>query len=114
MLSLAQDAYCLIDIYITAVRANVLKFDSKGGKRGNLQDRLLATGERELVFASPFDGISGVGLTLDDAKRKSAGERGENQFGKALMEVRGNIEWLNEPLNTAPFNTPGSKLYINW
>lgn len=48
---------------------------------------LLATGERELVEASPMDRIWGVGF----GAREAGANRhrwGQNLLGKALMEVR--------------------------
>lgn len=57
------------------------------GKGGRLRAALLATGEREVVEASPRDRIWGVGFGA-----KNAGERRErwglNLLGKALMEAR--------------------------
>jgi len=53
----------------------------------SLRSLLLSTGDRELVEASPFDRIWGVGFTAENAK----GQRenwGENLLGKALMAVR--------------------------
>jgi ribA/ribD-fused uncharacterized protein len=52
-----------------------------------LKNMLLATGERELVEASPYDRIWGIGF----AERDAEGSRhwwGQNLLGKALMEVR--------------------------
>lgn len=58
-----------------------------GVKGGRLKAALLATGEREIVEASPRDRIWGVGFGA-----KNAGERRErwglNLLGKALMEAR--------------------------
>ncbi|KAM5354395.1 hypothetical protein ACJ41O_001044 [Fusarium nematophilum] len=90
-------------------RANVLKFtqavseegfrkgtpalSKKAPKRkyglieGSLREMLLATGEREIVEASPFDRIWGIGFTAANAE--AARESwGENLLGKELMEVR--------------------------
>ena len=56
-------------------------------KDGKLRAALLATGEREIVEASPRDRIWGVGFGA-----KNAGERRErwglNLLGRALMEAR--------------------------
>lgn len=63
--------------------------DSHGELLGDtsLKDLLLATGERELVEASPFDKIWGVGFAPERAAEKRA-SWGLNLLGKALMEVR--------------------------
>jgi len=56
----------------------------------NLRAQLLATGERELVEASPMDRIWGVGF----AERNAGANRqrwGLNLLGKALMDVRGRL-----------------------
>jgi predicted NAD-dependent protein-ADP-ribosyltransferase YbiA (DUF1768 family) len=52
-----------------------------------LRRMLLATGERELVEASPFDRIWGVGFTEKDAERNRH-RWGQNLLGRALMDVR--------------------------
>lgn len=48
---------------------------------------LLATGERELVEASPLDSIWGIGFAERDAGANRQ-RWGQNLLGKALMEVR--------------------------
>lgn len=77
------------------IQGNVLKF-SRGGKE--LREQLERTGERELVEASPYDKIWGIGIkggvkecqrqerdgTLD-GKRK---EWGKNLLGLAMVEAR--------------------------
>ncbi|MNI91462.1 hypothetical protein D3C73_1491250 [compost metagenome] len=51
--------------------------------------RLLATGDRILVEASPSDKIWGIGLAPDDPNAQiPARWLGQNLLGKALMEVR--------------------------
>ncbi|CAE6416832.1 unnamed protein product [Rhizoctonia solani] len=52
-----------------------------------LKAQLLATGDNELVEASPFDRIWGVGFGAKNAPRKRD-KWGENLLGKALMTVR--------------------------
>ncbi|KAM0253003.1 hypothetical protein ACHAP5_000868 [Fusarium lateritium] len=54
---------------------------------GSLLDTLLSTGDRDLVEASPYDGIWGIGFKASDAK-KHRGSWGQNLLGKELMEVR--------------------------
>jgi ribA/ribD-fused uncharacterized protein len=53
----------------------------------NLKEMLLATGERELVEASPLDRIWGVGFAEKNAE-SNRHRWGENLLGKALMSVR--------------------------
>lgn len=82
-------------------QANLLKFTTavteegfrKGtGKEaplldGSLRDLLLATGTREIVEASPYDKIWGIGFKAADADRRK-NHWGLNLLGKALMDVR--------------------------
>lgn len=54
-----------------------------------LKDKLLATGSRTLVEASPYDKIWGIGMHEDDAGIEDESNwQGMNLLGKALMEVR--------------------------
>ncbi|KAL7914173.1 hypothetical protein GGI35DRAFT_439629 [Trichoderma velutinum] len=62
---------------------------------GSLKETLLATGERELVEASPFDAIWGVGFKEADAD-VSREYWGLNLLGKALMEVRDMLKEENQ------------------
>lgn len=56
----------------------------------NLAELLLATGDRELVEASPYDQVWGVGFRAKDAEENR--ERwGMNLLGKALKAVRGRL-----------------------
>ncbi|CZS78397.1 unnamed protein product [Fusarium graminearum] len=79
---------------------NILKFtraiSEKGYKKGSpsgnplegsLLDTLLRTGDRELVEASPFDPVWGIGFKAADAEA-ARGSWGENLLGKELMAVR--------------------------
>ncbi|KAL2757731.1 hypothetical protein ACRALDRAFT_1068247 [Sodiomyces alcalophilus JCM 7366] len=54
----------------------------------SLRELLLATGERELVEASPFDPVWGIGYRERDAELVSREDWGLNLLGKALMDVR--------------------------
>ncbi|KAJ0160949.1 N-glycosidase [Colletotrichum tanaceti] len=63
---------------------NLLKF--RGAP--HLRARLLATGSRELVEASPTDRIWGIGFAPDKAPASDRKRWGLNLLGKALMEVR--------------------------
>ncbi|KAK0381843.1 oxidoreductase family protein [Colletotrichum limetticola] len=63
---------------------NLLKFRSAP----ELRKKLLATGDRELVEASPMDRIWGIGFSPDKAPGSDRGRWGLNLLGKILMEVR--------------------------
>lgn len=52
--------------------------------------RLLETGEREIVEASPFDRVWGVGFNEGVAGRNT-GRWGQNLLGRALERVRGRL-----------------------
>ncbi len=62
---------------------NLLKFKSNKF----LRDSLLSTKEMQLIEASPYDKIWGIGFNKYDAE-KNKDSWGENLLGKALMEVR--------------------------
>ncbi|KAL8733784.1 MAG: hypothetical protein Q9181_003452 [Wetmoreana brouardii] len=62
--------------------------DSKDASK--LRDMLLETGDRELVEASPFDRIWGIGYGANCAKENHS-DWGLNLLGKALMRVRDRI-----------------------
>ena len=54
-----------------------------------LKNRLLITEEKELVEASPFDTIWGVGLREDDPLiLNESNWKGKNLLGECLMEIR--------------------------
>jgi ribA/ribD-fused uncharacterized protein len=64
---------------------NVAKF----GQNANLRDFLLATGNKVLVEASPYDRIWGIGLPATDERAKHPETwEGQNLLGFALMDVR--------------------------
>lgn len=55
----------------------------------DMKAQLLATGEKELVEASPFDTIWGIGLSATNPKAlNKATWRGQNLLGNVLMTVR--------------------------
>ncbi|MCJ1377113.1 hypothetical protein MMC17_000205 [Xylographa soralifera] len=56
-------------------------------KTENLGQKLLETGERELVEASPSDRIWGVGFKAHDAEANRA-NWGQNLLGEAITRVR--------------------------
>lgn len=65
--------------------ANRAKFTQNRG----LFKKLMATGDAELVEASPVDCIWGVGLTADDPRIQDRTQwRGLNLLGKILTELR--------------------------
>ena len=61
-----------------------------------LGDYLLRTGETELVEASPYDRIWGVGLAENDPRIADRSKwRGENLLGQVLMAVRDRLRGVN-------------------
>ena len=67
------------------IKANYNKFT----QNGELLKQLLATGDRVLVEASPWDRIWGVGLGVDDPDVYDRDKwKGQNLLGQALMAVR--------------------------
>ncbi|KAL6863675.1 hypothetical protein J3F83DRAFT_745238 [Trichoderma novae-zelandiae] len=58
---------------------------------GSLRETLLSTGDRELVEASPFDSVWGVGLKAADADAHRDAW-GLNLLGKALVDVRNRLK----------------------
>ncbi|KAI5357709.1 Putative YbiA-like superfamily protein [Septoria linicola] len=64
-----------------------MKMDDRGEAKA-LKEMLLATGDRELVEASPFDKIWGIGFDAERAVTVSRAQWGQNLLGKALMKVR--------------------------
>jgi hypothetical protein len=66
-------------------RGNLAKFSQNPG----LWRQLLATGDRDIVEASPYDTIWGIGLRVGDVRcADEATWRGKNWLGKALVNVR--------------------------
>lgn len=70
--------------YQIVLEGNLLRF------RGNPECRakLLATGRRELVEASRYDRVWGIGFSELQAPTVDRARWGENLLGKVLMEVR--------------------------
>lgn len=70
---------------------NWLKFT----QNKDLKEKLLGTGNKVLVEASPYDKVWGVGLSEDDDRILDPKQwQGENLLGKVLMAVRGSIRTL--------------------
>jgi ribA/ribD-fused uncharacterized protein len=64
--------------------ANMAKFNDP-----ELRPTLLGTGDREIVEASPYDVIWGIGLGEEDPDALDKSKwRGTNWLGEVLMEVR--------------------------
>ncbi|KAI8164909.1 hypothetical protein K4K49_012158 [Colletotrichum sp. SAR 10_70] len=66
---------------------SLLKFRSSP----ELKEKLLGTGERELVEASPMDRIWGIGYSPEKAPASDRSRWGLNLLGKVLMEVRAHL-----------------------
>lgn len=67
------------------VKGNLAKFS----QNQELKDYLLATGDKILVEASPYDGIWGIKMYGNDTRAKNPHTwLGTNLLGFALMEVR--------------------------
>ncbi|CAN5291418.1 NADAR domain-containing protein [soil metagenome] len=77
-----------------AKRIEIVKAASlaKFGQNPELEALLLQTAPTELVEASPYDKIWGIGLAADDPRALDpATWRGQNLLGKVLTEVRGEL-----------------------
>jgi ribA/ribD-fused uncharacterized protein len=69
---------------------------AKFSQNEDLKAALLATGDKEIVEASPYDDIWGIALREDDKRCLDKSKwRGQNLLGKALMFVRREIEERN-------------------
>jgi ribA/ribD-fused uncharacterized protein len=62
----------------------------------DLAKKLIATGDRELVEASPYDRIWGIGFSEEKAMANRK-DWGENLLGKCLMAIRSNLINEGEP-----------------
>jgi len=67
--------------YKVVVEGNWYKFT----QNPTFKQRLLETGNKIIVEASPYDKIWGIGVAATEDKSKW---RGQNLLGKAIMEVR--------------------------
>lgn len=71
------------------LEGNRLKFT----QNDDLLEELIKTGDTEMVEASPYDKIWGVGLSEDDPRiHNKENWQGENLLGKVLDQVRLEIE----------------------
>lgn len=76
---------CRYEVMKNVLRA---KFSDEGLRR-----LLLNTGNRTLVEASPYDKIWGIGLSADDPNALNPNNwKGSNLLGKALMEIRAELQ----------------------
>ena len=65
-------------------RANMAKFSDP-----DMKSYLLAFGEKEIVEASPYDTIWGIGLGEEDPRALDKAQwQGTNWLGEAIMQVR--------------------------
>lgn len=73
------------------IKGNLAKFS----QNKVLLKKLLSTGSKILVEASPWDKIWGIGLSADNISNKNPNSwRGKNLLGFALMEVRKELKGL--------------------
>ncbi len=62
---------------------------AKFTQHADLRDELMATGDAELVEASPTDVVWGIGLAENDPRRFDKTQwRGTNWLGEVIMQVR--------------------------
>jgi ribA/ribD-fused uncharacterized protein len=62
---------------------------AKFGQNADLREYLLSTGDREIVEASPYDTIWGIGMGEGDPDRFDKSKwKGLNWLGEVLMRVR--------------------------
>jgi len=66
------------------LEGNMLKF----GQNADLREKLMQTGEKIIVEASPMDKIWGIGMGESKALSTNQSKWGLNLLGKALMETR--------------------------
>ena len=57
----------------------------------NIAHKVLSTGDKMLIEASPYDKIWGIGYTAQQALKVPIDQWGENLLGKILMEVRAEL-----------------------
>lgn len=69
-------------------QGNLYKFS----QNPELKKILLATGDKQLVEASPYDRIWGIGFKKSNALKVDQSEWGDNLLGKALVAVRTQLE----------------------
>lgn len=71
------------------IKGNMAKF----AQNEEMKEQLLATGNRTLVEASPYDRIWGIGLSQSDPRALDVRQwQGDNLLGQALMAVRDHFQ----------------------
>jgi ribA/ribD-fused uncharacterized protein len=71
-------------------KANYAKFT----QNEDLKEELLATGDKTIVEASPYDTIWGIGMAKDDPDIEDESKwKGTNWLGEAIMDVREDIRF---------------------
>lgn len=70
--------------YEIVKNATIYKFTQNAG----LKKMLLESGDKEIIEASPYDRIWGIGFNENDAVKVDRSKWGLNLLGKAIMEVR--------------------------
>jgi ribA/ribD-fused uncharacterized protein len=74
------------------IQGNINKFN----QNEKLKEKLLATGDKILVEASPYDKIWGIGIGENNIDATNPDRwRGQNLLGKCIMEVRFIIKNIN-------------------
>lgn len=82
-----------VPLYWEQVRYDVMKFAvlRKFRQNPHLRDKLLATGNKTFVEASPYDKIWGVGITVCPEAADPRNWKGLNLLGQILEEVRAEL-----------------------
>lgn len=63
----------------------------KFSQNPGLADKLLETADVEIVEASPWDNVWGIGMSAAKARVSTRSSWGQNLLGKSLMEVRSRL-----------------------
>lgn len=68
---------------------------AKFSQNPTILERMLATGDKEFVEASPYDKVWGIGLSENDPRAEDKREwRGQNLLGEVLTKVRNELRLL--------------------
>jgi predicted NAD-dependent protein-ADP-ribosyltransferase YbiA (DUF1768 family) len=76
-------------------------------------DKLIATGERELVYACSMDRVLGIGFSVGDAGQVGREQWGQNAWGQGLDAVRSKERMFRRPGFFKQFDKGGS-LEVGW
>lgn len=77
-----------------AVRYEIVKeaIRAKFTQHADLKEKLLASGNKHIVEASPYDVVWGIGMGEDHPDRFDESKwRGDNLLGKCIMDVRAEL-----------------------